>query len=344
MPRRLWDLLIASFGALFFEMILVRWLPTTIYYLGYYKNCILFATFLGFGCGAATRRGVDRALPYFGLSIAAMVLGAVLTEQYTQIVPFELGEFVWPKVRADSSGVVVPFLIPLLLVFAVSALLMMPLGRLVGKYLEAFPPITAYSINIAASLFGVVSFLVLSYLGFEPAIWFTIATIPVLYFVRTNRLHLGCTLAGLLITVGILEFAHAPREFWSPYSKITLSDALPGVNSRLLSTNNNGHQVLYDLLPERLASRGESANPIWDLARTRQYMYESAYAVVHPRSVLIVGGGTGNETAAALRRGVERVDVVEIDPTIIRLGRIYHPERPIAIPACELSMTMPAIS
>src|SRR5215472_16199855 len=53
---KFWDLFVASFGALFFEMLLVRWLPTTIYYLGYYKNCILFATFLGFGCGAATRR------------------------------------------------------------------------------------------------------------------------------------------------------------------------------------------------------------------------------------------------------------------------------------------------
>ena len=68
------DLLIASFAALFFEMLLVRWLPTTIYYLGYYKNCILFATFLGFGCGSATRRRVDGILPYFALCVAAMVI------------------------------------------------------------------------------------------------------------------------------------------------------------------------------------------------------------------------------------------------------------------------------
>ncbi len=52
--RRFWDLFAASFGALFFELLLVRWLPTEIYYLGYYKNCILFATFLGYGIGCAT--------------------------------------------------------------------------------------------------------------------------------------------------------------------------------------------------------------------------------------------------------------------------------------------------
>src|SRR5437870_3904161 len=153
------DLLIASFAALFFEMLLVRWLPTTIYYLGYYKNCILFATFLGFGCGSATRRRVDGILPYSALCVAAMVIGAVLTEHYTQIIPLATGEFVWPQVKDTAAGVAVPLLVPLLVVFAVGALLMMPLGRLVGKHLEAFPPITAYSINVAASLLGILSFL-----------------------------------------------------------------------------------------------------------------------------------------------------------------------------------------
>jgi hypothetical protein len=58
------------------------------------------------------------------------------------------------------------------------------------------------------------------------------------------------------------------------------------------------------------------------------YLYESAYHIVQPHSVLIVGGGTGNEAAAAVRNGVEQIDVVEIDPTIIAIGREFHPERP----------------
>jgi SAM-dependent methyltransferase len=349
--RRFWDLLIASFGALFFEMLLVRWLPTTIYYLGYYKNCILFATFLGFGCGSATRRRVDRVVPYFALFVAAAVLAAVITEHYTRIVPLATGEFLWSQ--AKTASVAVPILILLLVVFVISALLMMPIGRLVGNHLEAFPPITAYSINIAASLLGVLSFLVLSYLRFGPAAWFTIAVLPILYFVRGNRLGIICNLAGLLLAVGILQFFRSPQEYWSPYSKITLEEPFLPINARLLLTNNNGHQVLYDLSPERLVSRGSSQNPealaeavtsdasapgsgseararpsVWDLAQTHQYMYESAYEILQPRSVLIVGGGTGNEAAAALRRGAERVDVVEIDPVIIAIGRTFHPERP----------------
>src|SRR5262249_61402412 len=91
-PTKFWDLFAASFGALFFEMLLVRWLPTTIYYLGYYKNSILFATFLGFGCGAATRRRVDRLLPFFLLLVAATVFAAQITERYTRIPPLASGE------------------------------------------------------------------------------------------------------------------------------------------------------------------------------------------------------------------------------------------------------------
>jgi hypothetical protein len=266
-------------------------------------------------------------LPCFLFCVAAMVAGAVLTEHYTQIIPPDTGEFVWRQVKDTSSSVAVPLLLPLLVVFTVTALIMLPLGRLVGKYLEEFPPITAYSINIIASLLGVLTFLGLSYLGFDPAVWFLIAAIPVLYFLRSNRIHIAFALTGLLVTVGILQLARESREYWSPYSKITLSDAIPQTNARLLSTNNNGHQVLYDLSPGRLAVLG-NRNSIRELTETHKDIYESAYSILQPRSVLIVGGGTGNEAAAALRRGAQKVDVVEIDPAIIRIGRGYHPEQP----------------
>lgn len=44
--------------------------------------------------------------------------------------------------------------------------------------------------------------------------------------------------------------------------------------------------------------------------------------------VLIVGGGTGNDAAAALRHGARHIDVVDIDPEIIAIGKRSHPERP----------------
>src|SRR5262249_16277563 len=45
-------------------------------------------------------------------------------------------------------------------------------------------------------------------------------------------------------------------------------------------------------------------------------------------AVLIVGAGTGNDAAAAVRHGSSIVDAVEIDSAILNLGRSEHPEHP----------------
>ena len=43
--------------------------------------------------------------------------------------------------------------------------------------------------------------------------------------------------------------------------------------------------------------------------------------------MLIVGAGTGTDVAVALRKGVDHVDAVEIDPTLLRFGRQHSPDR-----------------
>lgn len=48
--------------------------------------------------------------------------------------------------------------------------------------------------------------------------------------------------------------------------------------------------------------------------------------------MLIVGAGTGNDVAGALRMGAKRVDAVEIDPMLVDLGRKSHPEKPYTNP------------
>ena len=55
-----------------------------------------------------------------------------------------------------------------------------------------------------------------------------------------------------------------------------------------------------------------------------------------PRSALMVGAGSGNDAAGALRHGVERITAVEIDPAIIELGKRYHPEKPYSSPRVKL--------
>ena len=61
------------------------------------------------------------------------------------------------------------------------------------------------------------------------------------------------------------------------------------------------------------------------------------FATANPR-VLIVGSGTGNDVAAALRNHSSMVDAVEIDPAILKLGE-RHPEHPYADPRVHAHLT-----
>ena len=52
--------------------------------------------------------------------------------------------------------------------------------------------------------------------------------------------------------------------------------------------------------------------------------------------MLVLGAGMGNDVAAALRHGAERVVAVEIDPLILALGRKLHFEQPYSSPKVEV--------
>ncbi len=90
----------------------------------------------------------------------------------------------------------------------------------------------------------------------------------------------------------------------------------PGRKSRLPPDGSGFVSRVCVSLPER------EPNHLW------RPTYEIPYQLSKPSNVLIVGAGTGNDVASALRHGVSHVDAVEIDPLIRQLGKKYHPERP----------------
>jgi SAM-dependent methyltransferase len=48
--------------------------------------------------------------------------------------------------------------------------------------------------------------------------------------------------------------------------------------------------------------------------------------------MLVIGAGSGNDLAHALKFGTQRIDAVEIDPVIQDIGRHYHPDHPYSDP------------
>jgi spermidine synthase len=123
--------------------------------------------------------------------------------------------------------------------------------------------------------------------------------------------------------------------YWSPYQKLTITPAPTAEHPETyqLSTNDSWYQKIVNLSPEfvRTHSTAFAGRPLeWNAYNIPYKFYPS------PQSVLVLGAGMGNDTAAALRNGAGHVVAVEIDPLIVKLGRELHFERPYDSPRVQV--------
>jgi spermidine synthase len=350
------DLFLVSLLVLFLELLLIRWIGSEVRIVAYFKNMVIVACFLGLGLGCAMRR--LRLGP--GWSLLTLLLLVVLVKP-----PFEAGEAVtrmfsdalttvhdspiWRSPmpafmvarqsvpRMLSQGVSVLYVVVL---FSLIIFIFVALGQALGRLMSLLEdPIKAYSANILASLLGIWAFAGMSWAGFPPWTWFLGAVALILWFLRGRPAPLVAGLAlglGILAAVSISNVKDGGAEYWSPYHKLNLwtagshlSDGREIRTGHLLAVNETYFQRTVNRSPEFVnkypfllggaeAGYDEYSLPYRFMTRTQD--------------VLIVGAGMGNDVAAALRNGAERVDAVEIDPVIQSLGRRHHMERPYDSP------------
>lgn len=302
-------LFLTSAALLFVELLLIRWIPANVIYVGFFNNFVLLASFLGIGAGIIIGRA-GRAAPIPAgvplLTLVALVLQVKIDPRVGSAAEHWLG-------YSEQSQIDVNFLVLLLvvvLVIAVMAVLALPLGPLLG----AMPPLRAYAIDIAGSLAGIAAFATLALLTTPPTVWF--AVIAGVLGLRALGSAIGVsTLVGGAAMAGVLAFAvfaQAGGDLWSPYYRISLGRFVD--DTPFVLVNGVGHQAMW---------RAASPN--------KEVLYEQIYRWFPQRTfrnALIVGAGSGTDTAVALAHGVARVDAVEIDPEILRLGVTLHPDRP----------------
>jgi SAM-dependent methyltransferase len=215
------------------------------------------------------------------------------------------------------------------------------IGQEVGRALRGFPALTAYSLNILGSLLGVLGFALLNWLETPPTTWFIWGSAGFALYVLSiafNRRRYLVTLFPLLAVIGVLfldslDQAPGVSTYWSPYYKVQVSPLV-------ISGQRVGYNIVVNKdalqFPMDLSGRYQRFPRI----ASEAHQYNLPYSFVHPKSVLILGAGTGNDVAAARRNAPgATVDAVEIDPVVARLGRQLHPERPYSSPKVTLHVT-----
>ena len=342
---------IISVLGLFMEMLFIRWIGTEVRIFAYLQNLVLVTCFLGLGLGCFTShepievRKLLRPLLIIVLLFAIPIVREALGK--TSELLSVLGDFlIWYNAISNSPLETVLFVI---LGLTVTFLLMwqilsifVPVGRLLGRLMNGHPnTIWAYSVNVGGSLVGTWLFVLLSGLNQPPVVWFAVTSALLLFFIGIRQRN-GWRLNVILLCTLVVLSWFASFEFgsietvWSPYQKLSLvkvDQNMGQIGNYILKVNNVGYQVLLDLNEQNV--RADPAHFPIELRGFSQY---DIPLLLHPnpRNVLIVGAGTGNDVAGALRHGATKVTAVEIDPVILGMGRRYHPERPYSSPSVQM--------
>lgn len=330
-PRAL-DVAICTFAILALELGLIRWIGGQIRIVAYFSNLILLAAFLGMGLGVALGRRrpnlVHWALPAMAVLCAVLAFSGPLHIMNVQFPDPTIS--LWGgETRASNiwQFLAVTGMIAAIFwaVAAIFALIASPLGKL----FDQIAPLRAYTADIAGSLAGIVAVTLVSATGAAPWQWIALGILPLLWFSRT-ALSVAC--AGLALLFAVFS---ARGAFFSPYNRIDLEARSAPIRQEdplrrewEMNVNRDYHQHVADYSNARVAV--EIQNP-----RSRIPYYQMVYELpfrLRPKgtAALVVGAGTGNDVAAGLRAGYPSVTAVEIDPTILVLGRLLHPENPYA--------------
>jgi Spermine/spermidine synthase domain len=298
-----------SFLMLFVELALIRWSGALVIYLSYFSNFVLLGSFLGIGIGFLRARARVNLFPWAPVALALLIL-------FVRVFPVEV-------VRTGNAGIIFfgagkfqasgpPTWVTLPVVFLAVAAVMAMIGEGVARTFIRFSPLDAYRLDISGSIAGVAAFSLLSFLDAKPVVWaFIVALVMLLLYGRRTGLLQVTAVAAIVLLLWSESLSSS--DIWSPYYRISVTGA---GGQYAVNVNGIPHQ---NIIPVRML----------------QKVYSQPYldAPANPLgNVLIVGAGTGDDVANALRHGARHIDAVEIDPQLHQLGVRLNPDHPYQNP------------
>lgn len=327
--------------SLFLELALIRWQATVFPFFSFYKNLSLLSCFAGLGLGYAMGRR-DRVPLFLTLPLLCwqflFMMGMRYGMTYHQfhslyVLPFrEQLNMGLPHVGRYWQGIQSYYV--LAVVFLLTALAFIPVGQLCGSLMERREKLTSYGLNLLGSLAGVLLMFVVSAFWTPPTVWFLIAFAILLSFHVRKKSVLVLGASTAILALLILEWPVSPAwsRIYSPYQLLEVGRNEHGYME--IRAAGHYYQKVYDFI-----NTGDKWAQDSDVTIARNY-YELPYRIVHqPQDVAVVGAGSGNDVAAALRAGAQHVDAIEIDPAILMLGRDGHPEHPYDDPRVSAANT-----
>jgi len=328
------ELFAISTVLLFMELAAIRFFGSTVMFLTFFTNIVLLACFLGMslGCMSAGKQRnymnlVFPILLFTCLTSCALLFAYLVDPRFL----IDVGNQSSPQTvffgTEKSPQKLTEFIVPMEVIagfyFIAIAMIFIGPGQVMGRAFNKLSnPVLAYAANIAGSLFGIVLFVISSFFHCPPLVWFSVCLIPCFYWITKFRILQGVCLVAILGIMGAFSFSNEALEVhWSPYNQIVFVK-----KNKYIFANNISHQEMDEV---------KSKIRFYSLP----YLMMSNAGKQHPfKDIMIIGAGSGNDVAAALDNGVEKIDAVEIDPVISKLGRREHPDKPFDDPKVTIHL------
>jgi spermidine synthase len=347
-PNQTLGIFSISILSLFLELLMIRWIGTEIRIFAYLQNTVLVACFLGLGLGMFTSsKPIVIKQSLIPLTFLLLLMAIPITRSAlgsTSDMLSVLGDLViwFNAVTTDFKTTLLFLITGLALSYFTLALIVdifVPIGRILGRLMNTHAnPIWAYSVNIFGSILGTWLFLFLSFAYQPPFTWFLVTGILTAIFILWTNNDKEINLALVAIIIFLAWFASqtpgAISSAWSPYQKLVLREnGGNDIGDYIIDVNNVAYQGMINLNVDNVSANPSTYPP--ELAGLSQY--DIPYLLYpNPTSALLVGAGSGNDAAGALRNHVKDITAVEIDPAIIAYGKKFHPERPYASPNVQI--------
>jgi hypothetical protein len=315
-----------SFLILFFELALIRFIPSNVRIIAYFINLVLVAAFLGMGVGML-RVKWKRNLTQFFPPLLLLLTGACVYFSNIMVAAPRTGEAIY-AIYADLSPHSREWgMVPVVSIFfTLSTLPFIALGYAMGREFKNFPALHAYAINAAGSLAGLLAFSLLSYFSTPPLFWFGLGGLLFLLLAGKQQNFVVSVLCLGLIFYLVQNLHQKDHEIWSPYYKINHYQ-----NPHFTSINVNGslHQYMVNFSPPPGSNR--------TIADQVKQDYQLPYRFAKSwEDVLILGAGSGNDVHLVLEQGAKNIDAVEIDRAIWKLGKELNYQKPYDDPRVQV--------
>ncbi len=310
---------------LFLELAIIRIHSSYFQLFAYFKNLSLLSCFLGLGIGYSFSKvrlySLNWTFPLVALQVSFMYI--LRDTPVTLFFQNPVSE-IWNMGQSIAAGtlhvIIIYFFISVIFLF--NAVAFIPLGHLVARLMLNTDPLKAYSYDLIGAIAGICLFTILSFLWTGPTIWLVISFSILIFFQFNLKLNIkfSCfTFVVLILSLNLFNDT-SKMDLHSPYQNVSVKFNNNQLTPITVQSNNIWLQTPIDLSNEI----NQKKNSSWH----KFYIIPFTSTKYDFKDILIVGSGTGNDVATAIRYSKGNIDAVEIDPLVANLGEKFHPEDP----------------